>query len=65
MRKTCNQDIYELANKRNLRLWWIAYELKMQDSNFARMLRKPLTLEKRQRVLQAIKKLANEGRLNK
>ncbi|WP_312200283.1 hypothetical protein [Anaerospora hongkongensis] len=58
MEKTCNQDIYELVRKKRLRLWWIAYELKMQDSNFARMMRKPLTPERRGKILEAIEKLS-------
>jgi hypothetical protein len=53
-----NADIYELVRNNGLRLWWVAYELKMQDSNFARLLRKPLTPERRKQVLEAIEKLS-------
>lgn len=55
-----NSDIYELAKDNGLRLWWIAYELRMQDSNFARLLRKPLPKEKREQVIAAIHKLKTE-----
>jgi len=59
-----NADIYEIVKSKGLRLWWIAYELKMQDSNFARMLRKPLTAERRQQILQVIEKLSKGDYVN-
>lgn len=58
MREKANADIYEIVRNRDLRLWWVAYELNMQDSNFARMMRKPLTPERRGKVLEAIEKLS-------
>ena len=60
--KKANVDIYELVHSKGLRLWWVAYELNMQDSNFARLLRRPLSPEKRAAVLVAIEKLAAERR---
>jgi len=56
-----NAEIYQTIKGKGLRCWQVAYKLGLHDSNFVRLLRKPLTPEKRQQVLQAIKKLVEEG----
>jgi hypothetical protein len=56
-----NLDLYELIRARGLRLWWVAYELGIQDSNFARMMRRELPTEKRTAVIAAIEKLTQEA----
>lgn len=60
MEKTCNQDIYDLVAKNNLKLWWVAYALKIHDSNFTRMLRKPISEEKKAEIFEVIEKLGRE-----
>ena len=45
------KDIYDLVANYNLKLWWVAYALKIHDSNFTRMLRKPISEEKKARKL--------------
>lgn len=64
MKEKANADVYELVHSRGLRLWWVAYELKMQDSNFTRLLRRPLSPDKKAAVLAAIEKLTAERRQN-
>jgi hypothetical protein len=65
MEQKPNQDIYDLVKSISIKpikicLWHVASELKMRDSNFSRMLRYPLSEEKRSRVLAAIEKLTVE-----
>lgn len=56
-----NKEIRRAAGSCGVRLWQIAEEIGMNDSAFSRKLRKELSLEEKERVLAAIKKLAKEA----
>lgn len=53
-----NSEIRNQAKKSGVRLWQIAEELKMQDSNFSRLLRHELSADKKEQILTIIKKLS-------
>lgn len=55
-----NSEIRNQAKKSGVCLWQIAEELKMQDSNFSRLLRHELSAEKKQQILAIIEKLSRE-----
>jgi hypothetical protein len=59
-----NAEIYQLISQKGLRCWQVAYEMGLHDSNFVRLLRKPLTSERRQQVMAAIEKLSKEAAAN-
>ena len=52
-----NEDIKELIAKKRLRYWEIAKEYGLSDSNFSRLLRIPLSIENKQKILDIIEKL--------
>ena len=54
---TKNSEIRNQAKKSGVCLWQIAEELKMQDSNFSRLLRHELSTDKKEQILAIIKKL--------
>lgn len=45
----------------NLKFWQIAEKLNMNDGNFSRLLRKELTKEKKEEILNIIEKLKKEN----
>lgn len=53
-----NDTIKEYAKLSGVKLWQIADELGMQDSNFSKMLRYPLPKEKEDQICAIIDKLA-------
>lgn len=55
-----NKDIKDLIKSKNLRYWKVAEKLGVLDNSFSRMLRYPLTDEKRADILEAIDKAAEE-----
>ena len=55
-----NRDIKELIKSKNLRSWMVAEKLGILDNSFSRMLRYPLTENKRAEILEAIDKAAAE-----
>jgi hypothetical protein len=56
-----NKDIKDkIKSKKNLRSWMVAEKLGILDNSFSRMLRYPLTDEKRAEILEAIDKAAEE-----
>ena len=58
--KNFNQEIRKSILKNNLRYWQVAEKLNINDGNFSRLLRKELTKEKKERILEIIKKLKEE-----
>ena len=56
-----NLDIRAYAVKRDVKLWQIAKELRINDGNFSRKLREELSKEAKQQIYEIIDKLA-EGR---
>lgn len=56
-----NLDIRAYAVKRDVKLWQIAKELRINDGNFSRRLREELSKEAKQQIYEIIDKLA-EGR---
>lgn len=52
-----NKDIRLLAAGHGIRLWQIADKIGITDSSFSRLLRKPLSEEKRAAVFAAIEEL--------
>lgn len=55
-----NKDIKDLIKSKNLRSWMVAEKLGVLDNSFSRMLRYPLTDEKRAEILEAIDRAAEE-----
>ncbi len=55
-----NKDIKDLIKSKNLRYWKVAEKLGVLDNSFSRMLRYPLTENKRAEILEAIDKAAAE-----
>lgn len=55
-----NKDIKDLIKSKNLRSWMVAEKLGVLDNSFSRMLRYPLTDEKRAEILKAIDRAAEE-----
>lgn len=55
-----NFDIREAAVSSKVKLWQIADELGIADSNFSRKLRKELPKEEKERILSIIKQLSKE-----
>ena len=52
-----NQDIRNEITEAGLKLWQIADELGMADSNFSKLLRKEFSAEKKEEIRGIIKKL--------
>ena len=55
-----NADIREKAKQAGVYLWEVAAEYGMNDGNFSRKLRLELPQEEKQRILEAIDRLAQE-----
>lgn len=55
-----NHDIKEAAKKAGVKLWQIADKLGINDGNFSRKLRKELSPEEKQKILDIIAELQRE-----
>ena len=55
-----NEDIRAIAKQYNVKLWQIADELSITDSNFSKKLRKELAPDEKAKILQIIDNLANK-----
>ena len=53
-----NKDIKDYAKKMNVYLWEVADKLGLQDTNFSKLLRHPLTDEKSQEIIKIIDSIA-------
>lgn len=60
-----NQEIRNCIIKNNLRFWQIADKLNINDGNFSRLLRKELTKEKKEEILNIIEQLKEEEKNGK
>ena len=58
--KMCNKGIREAAKKAGIHLWQVAEACGINDGNFSRKLRRELPQEEKQRILEAIDRLARE-----
>ena len=56
----CNKEIREAAKKAGVHLWQVADACGVNDGNFSRKLRRELSQEEKQRILDAIDRLAQE-----
>ena len=54
-----NLRIRQAAAERGIRLWMVAEQIKMKDSNFSRKLRHELPEEEQERILAIIDQLAS------
>ena len=59
-----NQDIRKAVQEAGLKLWQIAEEFGMQDSNFSRKLRHELSQTDKQRIYGIIEELKKEELAN-
>ena len=57
-----NEDVKKMAKAKGVKLWKIAEELGITDSNFSRMLRYELAREEKEKVKTIIEKLSNLNR---
>lgn len=57
-----NMDIRQAARTKGVYLWRIADHLGLQDSNFARILRKELAADEKTKIFAIIDTLAKEDR---
>lgn len=57
-----NREIREAAKRASVHLWQVAEACGVNDGNFSRKLRKELPQEEKQRILEAIDRLAQEKR---
>ena len=53
-----NKDIKESARASNVKLWQVADELGMKDSNLSKVLRYPLSSSMEKRIVEIIDKIA-------
>ena len=56
-----NRDIRLAAAGAGVRMWEIAERLGMLDCNFSRKLRHELSAEEKERILEIVKELSEEG----
>lgn len=56
-----NRDIKHEIKNAGLKQWQIADKLKMQDSNFSKLLRKEVSAEMKQKIRYIITKLKKDG----
>lgn len=47
--KKANKDIHQAINNANIRYWQVAYEYRISDGNFSRLLRYELSKEKKKK----------------
>lgn len=57
-----NKKIREQILINNLKYWQVADKLKINDGNFSRLLRKPLSKEKEEQILKIIEELKEENK---
>ncbi len=57
-----NKEIRNAAGGYGLKLWQVAEAIGMNESAFSRKLRRELPQEEKQRILEAIERLAQEKR---
>lgn len=57
-----NIDVRQHASNQGVKLWEIADHMGMQDSNFSRKLRKELSNEEKQKIIEAINCVAMQKR---
>ena len=55
-----NFDIKRLADSNGIKMWQIAQEYGLHESNFSRLMRKPLLPSDRARIVKIINDLSNE-----
>ena len=55
-----NKDVREAAKQAGVCLWQIAERLGINDGNFSRKLRRELTSQERERIMEIINELAKE-----
>lgn len=55
-----NSDIRSYAKKKSVFLWEIAMKLNINDGNFSRKLRKPLSKEQRSKIMHYIDEIYKE-----
>ena len=55
-----NKDIREAAKRAGVCLWEVAERLGMNDGNFSRKLRKELSSQEREKIMEIINELAKE-----
>ena len=55
-----NKNVKEYAKLCGVKLWQIADELGMQDSNFSKLLRHPLSSEKENEICAIIDRIASK-----
>ncbi len=60
-KEVCNLDIRLTAAGAGIKLWQIANELGIADSQFSRKLRRELPAEEKEKIFKIIDKLAQEG----
>lgn len=60
--KVTNQEIRNQILGNGLKLWQVGAALGMNDGNFSRLLRKELTKEKKEQILEIIKELKEENK---
>lgn len=56
-----NQEIKRLANKKCVRLWEIADKLGVNDGNLSRKLRRELSKEEKEKIINIIEELKKEA----
>lgn len=62
MAEVANADIREAARSKGVRLWEVAEGIGISDATFSRKLRRELSADERQRVMEVIKNLSEAGR---
>lgn len=55
-----NKDVRKVIYRSNLYYWQVAQALGITDSNFSRLLRNELSLEKKEEILTIIRKIKGE-----
>ena len=55
-----NLDIKTLAYNKSVKMWQIAERYGLHEGNFSRLLRHPLSEEKRERIVTIINEIADE-----
>lgn len=57
-----NEDVRIAARRKGVYLWQVAERYQLSDANFSRLLRKKLTQDKRDYIMQIIEELAGQRR---
>lgn len=53
-----NEDIRQAAKRRQVKMWWIAERLGINETTFYRKLRQPLDAETKSKILKLIDELS-------